>query len=138
MLEKKITLLPRKNPMIKLKIRHNAHFSLQNLEMLKTRLHSTRDKRKRCYDVRLSRQEGSTRRHLGSAQYYGPASRWKHRMSFSDVWRASLRQPVKHIVHWIGCINAKKSTIRLVYLIFSFKFTLTTQSQRFFSIHLTW
>ena len=39
--------------------------------LLKTRLHSTRAKRKRCYDVRLSRQEGSTRRHLGSAQYYG-------------------------------------------------------------------
>ena len=56
-----------------LKIRHNAHFSLKYLEMLKTRLHSTRAKRKRCYDVRLSRQEGSTRRHLGSAQYYGPA-----------------------------------------------------------------
>ena len=50
--------------------------------------------RKRCYDVRLSRQEGSMRRHLGSAQYYGPASRWKHRTSFSDVWRAGLRRPV--------------------------------------------
>ena len=30
---------------------------------------------KRCYDIRLSRQEGSTRRHLGSAQYWDrPAS----------------------------------------------------------------
>ena len=59
--------------------------------------------------MRLSRQEGSTRRHLGRAQYYGPASRWKHRTSFSDVWRAGLRRPVKHIVHWIGCINAIKT-----------------------------
>ena len=25
-----------------------------------------------------------------------------HRTSFSDVWRAGLRRPVKHIVHWIG------------------------------------
>ena len=57
------------NPHIRLKIRHNAHFSLKYLEMLKTGLHSTRAKRKRCYDVRLSRQEGSTRRHLRSAQY---------------------------------------------------------------------
>ena len=27
-------------------------------------------KRKRCYDVTLSRQEGSTTRHLASAQYW--------------------------------------------------------------------
>ena len=27
--------------------------------------------------------------------YYGPASRWKHRTSFSDVWRAGLRRPDK-------------------------------------------
>ena len=52
------------------KIRHNAHFSLKTLEMLKTRLHSTRTKRKRYYDVTLSRQEGSTMRHLASAQYW--------------------------------------------------------------------
>ena len=49
---------------------YNAHFSLKFWRLLKTRLHSTRVKRKRCYDVRLSRQEGSTRRHLGSAQYW--------------------------------------------------------------------
>ena len=82
-----------KSPHKRFKIRHKAHFSFHNLEMLKTRLHSTRAKRKRCYDVRLSRQEGSTRRHLGSAQYYGPASRWQHRTSFSGVWRAGLRRP---------------------------------------------
>ena len=29
-----------------------------------------RAKRKRCYDVTLSRQEGSTTRHLASAQYW--------------------------------------------------------------------
>ena len=45
----------------------------------KTRLHSPRAKRKRCYDVTLSRQQGSTMRHLATG---------------------------KAIVHWIGCINA--------------------------------
>ena len=43
--------------------------------------------RKRCYDVTLSRQEGSTTRHLASAQ---SKDRWRHRTSFSDVWRAGL------------------------------------------------
>ena len=38
--------------------------------MLKTRLHSTRAKRKRCYDVMLSRQEVNTMRHLANAQYW--------------------------------------------------------------------
>ena len=34
------------------------------------RLHNTRAKRKRCYDVTLSRQEGITMRHLASVQYW--------------------------------------------------------------------
>ena len=38
--------------------------------MLKTRLHSTHAKRKRCYDITLTRQEGSTMRHLARAQYW--------------------------------------------------------------------
>ena len=33
-------------------------------------VHNTCAKRKRCYDVTLSRQEGSTTRHLASAQYW--------------------------------------------------------------------
>ena len=34
-------------------------FPLKTLEMLETRLHSTRAKRKRCYDVMMSRQEAN-------------------------------------------------------------------------------
>ena len=45
-------------------------FPLKTLEMLKTRLHSTHAKRKRCYDATLSRQEGSVMRHLANAQYW--------------------------------------------------------------------
>ena len=50
-----------------------------------------RAKRKRCYDVTLSRQEGSTKRHLASALVPG---------------RSALTELA--IVHWIGCINAIK------------------------------
>ena len=35
--------------------------------LLKTRPHTPRAKRKRCYDVTLSRQEGNTMRHLANA-----------------------------------------------------------------------
>ena len=45
-------------------------------------------KRKRCYDVMLSIQEGGSTRNLASALVLGPAGRWKQRTSFSDVWRA--------------------------------------------------
>ena len=55
---------------IRLKIRHNAHFPSNSGDDEKTRPHSTCAKRKRCYDVTLSRQEGSTTRHLASAQYW--------------------------------------------------------------------
>ena len=44
--------------------------------------------RKRCYDVMLSIQERGSTHHLASALVLGPAGRWKHRTSFSDVWRA--------------------------------------------------
>ena len=61
---------------LRLNIRHNPHFSSKLWRLLKnTSAHCTRAKRKRCYDVSLSRQEGSMRRHLGSAQYLDrPAS----------------------------------------------------------------
>ena len=36
----------------------------------------------------LSIQERGSTRHLASALVLGPAGRWKHRTSFSDVWRA--------------------------------------------------
>ena len=45
-------------------------FSLNSGDVEKTRPHSTRAKRKRCYDATLSRQEGSMTRHLASAQYW--------------------------------------------------------------------
>ena len=47
--------------------------------------------RKRCYDVMLSRQEGSTMRHLANAHSVtGPASSI-YRTSFSGVWGAQSR-----------------------------------------------
>ena len=49
-------------------------FSFKTLEMLKTRLHSTRAKRKRCYDVMLSRQEVNTMRDLANAEYWDRAA----------------------------------------------------------------
>ena len=77
---------------IRLKIHHNVHFSLKIWRLLKTRLHSTRAKQKRCYDVMLSRQEVNTLRHLANAQYWDrPAG--GNRKSFSGVWRAGLRRP---------------------------------------------
>ena len=36
----------------------------------------------------LSIQEGGSTRHLASALVLGPACPWKHRTSFSDIWRA--------------------------------------------------
>ena len=47
--------------------------------------------RKRCYDVTLSRQEGSMRRHLANAHSVtGPAGSI-YRTCFSGVWRAWSR-----------------------------------------------
>ena len=55
-----------KIPTNKVKIRHKGTLNLKiSGDVEKTRLHSTRAKRKRCYDVRLSRQEGSTDRPAG-------------------------------------------------------------------------
>ena len=49
--------------------------------------------RKRCYDITLSRQEGSTMRHLANAHSVTGPAVIIYRTSFSDVWRASLRRP---------------------------------------------
>ena len=51
-----------------LKIRHNPQKLLEIVE--NTSAHYTRQTKKRYYDVRLSRQEGSTRDHLGNAHYW--------------------------------------------------------------------
>ena len=55
-----------------------------------------RAKQKRCYDVMLSRQEGSMIRHLASAQWDRPACEGimhSYKTAFSVVWRAGLRRP---------------------------------------------
>ena len=53
--------------------------------------------RKRCYGVTLSRQEGSTRRHLANAYpVTGPAG-IIYRTSFSGVWWDRSRRPVKQL-----------------------------------------
>ena len=82
-------------------------FSLKTLEMLKTCLHSTCAKRKRCNDVTLSGLEevqGATLR-VHSTGISRP-------VETQDVffWRlAGQSAPTKlAIVHWIGCINAIK------------------------------
>ena len=52
--------------------------------------------RKRCYDVTLSRQEGSTRRQLVSAQWDRPAFvaiTAAYKATFSVIWRAGLCRP---------------------------------------------
>ena len=64
----------------------------------KIRLNSACAKRKRCYDVTLSRQEGSTMRHLASAQWDRPACEgimhsMTYKAAFSVVWQAGLRRP---------------------------------------------
>ena len=55
-------------------------------------MHRTCTKRKRCYDITLSRQEGSMICHLASVHYRD--------------WSAPTGLA---IVHWIGCINAIKT-----------------------------
>ena len=45
-------------------------FSFKNSGDVETRLHSTRAKRKRCYDVMLCRQEVNTMRNLANVQYW--------------------------------------------------------------------
>ena len=76
--------------------------------MLKTRLHSTRAKQKRCYDVTLSGQEGSTTRHLANALVLGTS----RPVETQDVffWHLTGRSVPTGlaIVHWIGCIDAIK------------------------------
>ena len=52
------------------KTRSNLTNIHKKMELVKIRLQSTRPKRKRCYDVTLSRQEGSTMRHRANAQYW--------------------------------------------------------------------
>ena len=51
-------------------------------------VHNACAKRKRCYDVTLSRQEGSTMRHLASAQWDWPACEGiihSHKMTFPVI-----------------------------------------------------
>ena len=55
----------------------------------------THAKRKRCYDVMLSRQEGSTTRHLASTHWDRTACggiMHSYKATFSVVWRAGLRR----------------------------------------------
>ena len=60
-----------KNQIISFKkqIRRYTHKKTENSELI--RAQGTCAKRKRCYDVTLSRQEGSTTRHLASALVLG-------------------------------------------------------------------
>ena len=54
------------------------------------------DNKKRCYDVTLSRQEGSTTRHLVSAHWDRTACggiMHSYKATFSVVWQAGLRRP---------------------------------------------
>ena len=58
---------------------------------------SARSTRKRCYDVTLSRQEGSTMHHLANAHSVtGPAGSI-YKTSFSSVWQDRSRRPVKQL-----------------------------------------
>ena len=50
-----------------------------------------RAKRKRCYDVTLSRQEGSMMHHLVSVQYWDRPAGGDTGRLFSGIWRAGLR-----------------------------------------------
>ena len=63
---------------------------------------------KKCYDVTLSRQEGSTTRHLACALGLGAG----RPVETQDVffWRLAGRSAPTGlaIVHWIGCINTIK------------------------------
>ena len=74
--------------------------------MLKTRLHSTHAKRKRCYDVWLSRQE-----EVQGAIWGMHSTGTSQPLETQDVffWRLAGRSAPTGlaIVHWIGCINAK-------------------------------
>ena len=71
-------------------------------------VHSTRAKQKKCYDVTLSKQEGSTARYLASALVLGTG----RPVETQDVffWCLAGRSTLTGlaIVHWIGCINAIK------------------------------
>ena len=75
---------------------------------LKTRLHSPRAKRKRCYDVTLSRQEEEVL--CAIWRMHSPDRSCRYDVQDVFFWR--LAGPVmptgKAIVHWIGCINAIK------------------------------
>ena len=54
------------------------------------------DNKKRCYDVTLSGQEGSTTRHLASTHRDRNACEGimhSYKATFSVVWRAGLRRP---------------------------------------------
>ena len=52
---------------------------------------------KRCYDVTLSRQEGSTMRHLANAHSVTSPAGSIYRTSFSGVWRDRSRRLVKQL-----------------------------------------
>ena len=52
---------------------------------------------KRCYDVKVSRQEGSTMRHLANAHSMTGLAGNIYRTPFSGVWQDWLRQPVKQL-----------------------------------------
>ena len=77
------------------------YFSLKNLEMLKTRLHSTRTKRKRCYDIMLSRQEGSTTHHLGSVLVLRTGQLMEAQDFFFGRLAGRSAPTELAIVHWI-------------------------------------
>ena len=73
--------------------------------------------RKRCYDVTLSRQEGSTRRHLANARTVTGTAGSIYRTSFSGVWRDRSRRPVKQLSIGWG-INLSKFNLLIKFVIF--------------------
>ena len=75
---------------------------------------------KRCYDVMLSRQEGSMMRHLANAHSVtGPAD-IIYRTSFSGVWRDRSRRPVKQLSLLLDRVLTYKNLIYLLNLQFQF------------------
>ena len=82
--------------------------NLKKLMLTKIRLHSTCTKRKKCHDIRMSRQEGSTMRHLASAQYWIGLAGGNTGRLFPTFGGLSVPTGLA-IGHWIGCINAIKT-----------------------------
>ena len=76
--------------------------------------------RKRCYDVTLSRQEGSTMRHLANAHSVTGPTGSIYKTSFSGIWRDRSRRPVKQLSIGWG-INLEKFNLLVKFAILSCK-----------------